>query len=311
MRPSKLQDALEKVWALDAALAAANQRAATVAAAGREMEHRMQQAEAEGSSSWQGASSSGAADAGKEGGSPLEMAMCRERTRLRHEEQLRQALQADNGAAPTMDPPANSGSSSGGSGSGSSSSGRGICISAMSGGTGGQGTVGELTPAQEALLEGLLAAPDDADSASGANPYESAACELAALDAQLAALGSQGAAFGGLEGGDGGAAGAGAASLPATCVQPSPTPGDGQDEDLAAAKDDYLRRVQLILRVCQLLGVLLCGATGGAPLLQGANAAVVLRCRAQRGARATAQRLRSIDAALRALRTGSEPVAAC
>lgn len=158
--PGGVSEALRKVQLLDHELAAADQRAAAVAAAGRALEQRIEAEESGGDC--------GKGSVASEGGS-LAAAMQHARRRLQREAQLKAALNEHGPAA-------------------------------MAGGDDEEGTTAESASngipacqADEALLETLLNGP----AASAENPFSQAAGSLAAIDAKLAALGCTGHGAGG------------------------------------------------------------------------------------------------------------------
>lgn len=213
----KLREALKMVQQLDGALQAAGQRAAVVAARGRELDQAVQEAgeadEDAGAGDRQGLPAVGAAGCG------LEHAMQHERRRLQQAQRLHAAL---DGETAEEEP---------------------------DGSPGGR-SAGALTPEQERLVDRLLGQADAAEEAAPAapgaaqdsTPFSPEAGELAAIDARLAELaaGSDGPQRLGWAAATA-AAPAGWHDGPAVAL-PLDTP-SGADGDLAALKASYLRHV--------------------------------------------------------------------
>lgn len=145
-----------------------------------------------------------------------------------------------------------------------------------------------LTPDQERLLDALLgqAGEEGADIEAVPCPYAEADAELAAIDAQLARC-QEGpcAAVDSCAAGDG-------AGFIVGMPPPMDLRSSDSSEDLMALKAGYLRQARGVGRL----------ASQAPP----ADLTVVnpCACRAQQEAQEAAQRIRQIDAALRALRTG-------
>lgn len=209
----QLRDALKRVRQLDGALDAACTRAAAVAEKGRALEAALEAAEEQG----EGADSQGGSEEAPAGGegslAGLAAAMRRERRRLLQDDRLQAALQ--------------DGAPEGSRGCGDGGQDGDACAAAGP------------TVEQERLVEALLREGGAAEAAA-TSPYDAATAELAAIDARLAEL------QGGQD--DAGAAGqppvgcgaaAPAAAQEACCL----AGGDSWEQDVAAAKASFLRRV--------------------------------------------------------------------
>ncbi|KAI7844328.1 hypothetical protein COHA_002126 [Chlorella ohadii] len=204
----KMREALKKVQQLDGALQAAGQRAATVAAQGRELEQRKRDAGAADENCGVGEAedlpAAGAHACGLEG------AMHREHCRLQQEERLRAALEGG-AAEETADIVSDCGSTA------------------------------ALSPDQERLVDRLLGQADAEEgpgaaavrAAQDANPFCPAAAELGAIDARLAELAAGSAAQDAHP-----AAAAPAVACPAAPLLDAQL---GSEDGLAALKAEYLR----------------------------------------------------------------------
>ncbi|PRW59416.1 hypothetical protein C2E21_2246 [Chlorella sorokiniana] len=211
----KLREALKRVQQLDGALQAAGQRAAVVAAQGRDLEQRMRDA---------GAADENDAVGGEQGAAGmlacgLEGAMHRERCRLQQAQRLRAALEGTAAeAAPAV----------------------------LSDG----GSVQALTPEQEQLVAVLLELADGQDkpgstttgAAQDSNPFFAEAAQLAAIDARLAELATSSH--------NQQAAAAVPAAAPAAAPQDA---SPDSEEDLGAVKASYLRARAEALEMAQRL----------------------------------------------------------
>ena len=166
----------------------------------------------------------------------------------------------------------------------------------------------ELSARQELLLQALMsAAPEKQGSkAFGNNPYAVAADELSVIDAALAALCGGGEASAVMDQAGGGPA------LPALDIELDSLEHREQlcgeeEEDAAAAREGLQRCVVSGVGLCREAAILCREAPRrGLPLCTSLGYADL--CRAQRESRLEAQQLRSIDMALRALKTGGGTV---
>lgn len=259
-----MREALKKVQQLDGALQAAGQRAATVAAQGRELEQRMRDAGAAdencGVGEAEGLPAAGAHACGLEG------AMHREHCRLQQEERLRAALEGG-AAEETADIVSDCGSTA------------------------------ALSPDQERLVDRMLGQADAEEgpgaaavrAAQDANPFCPAAAELGAIDARLAEL-AAGSAAQDVQA----AAAAPAVACPAAPLLDAQL---GSEDGLAALKAEYLRCGRCVMACKQWR----CAVHSGQVATELLSPPPRHR-RARAEALAMAHRLRDIDASLAALR---------